>query len=59
MSAFYEKPLEGACDMELKIFAPPASGENAPDSGNNDWRKNYYYMVGKLPQIRIRFEPIL
>ena len=58
MSAFYEKPLDGECDMTLKIFAPPASGENDPSQGD-DWQLNYYSELTKMPQIRIRFAPII
>ena len=57
MSAFFEKPLDGACDLTLKIFAPPASGENDPSQGA-DWQQNYYSTITKMPDIRIRFEPI-
>ena len=57
MSAFYEKPLEGECDMTLKIFAPPASGENDPSQGA-DWAENYYYTIEKLPKVRLEFEPV-
>lgn len=56
MSAFYEKPLKGECDLTLKIFAPPASGENDPSQGE-DWDINYYSEITKMPDIRIRFEP--
>ena len=41
MSAFFKKPLESEADMSLKIFAPPASGENDPSQGE-DWMTNYY-----------------
>jgi hypothetical protein len=58
MSAFFEKPLSCETEMTLKIFAPPASGENDPSQGT-DWQKNYYYQVKKLPTIRIRFEPVI
>ena len=58
MSAFYEKPLDSACDMTLKIFAPPATGENDPSQGD-DWAENYYYTVKKLPKIRLEFEPVV
>jgi hypothetical protein len=57
ISAFFEKPLTNACDLTLKIFAPPASGENDPSQGD-DWACNYYTVIPKLPQIRLRFEPI-
>ena len=54
MPAFFEKPLDGAADLTLKIFAPPASGENDPSQGA-DWQTNYYTTITKLPNIRIRF----
>ena len=56
MSAFYEKPLDGAADLTLKIFAPPATGENDPSQGE-DWQTNYYSTINKMPDIRIRFTP--
>jgi hypothetical protein len=58
MSAFFEKPLDGEADMTLKIFAPPASGENVND-GSEDWMLNTYSTITKMPNIRIRFAPIL
>ncbi len=58
MSAFFEKPLDGECDLTMKIFAPPASGENDPSQGE-DWQTNYYTTINKLPDIRIRFAPII
>ena len=57
MSAFFEKPVEAPCDMTLKIFAPPASGENDPAQGEG-WETDYYTTMEKLPKIRIRFEPV-
>ncbi len=57
MSAFFENPLDGECDLTLKIFAPPATGENDPSQGN-DWQENYYYTVTKMPRVRIRFNPV-
>lgn len=56
MAAFFEKPLDGACDMTLKIFAPPASGEN--DLSIEDGLYNSYTTLNSLPDIRIRFEPV-
>lgn len=56
MSAFFEKPLKGEADLTLKIFAPPASGENDETQGD-DWQTNYYTTITKMPDIRIRFEP--
>jgi hypothetical protein len=58
MPAFFEKPLTGACDLTLKLFAPPASGENDPSQGE-DWATNYYTALPKLPEFRLRFEPII
>lgn len=55
MSAFYQKPLDGPQDMTLKIFAPPASGEN--DISTEDGVFNSYTVITKLPKIRLRFEP--
>ena len=57
MGAFFEKPLDGPCDLTLKIFAPPASGEN--DLSIEDGLMNSYTTIKKLPKIRIRFEPIV
>ncbi len=56
MSAFFEKPLTGASDLTLKLFAPPASGEN--DLSTEDGLLNSYTTIEKLPNIRIRFEPV-
>jgi hypothetical protein len=42
--------------MTLKIFAPPASGENIPADGA-DWKTNSYTTITKMPDIRIRYEP--
>ncbi|MBR1724971.1 MAG: hypothetical protein IJ723_08160 [Ruminococcus sp.] len=56
MSAFFEKPLEGEADLTLRIFAPPASGEN--DLTIEDGLLNSYSTIEKLPDIRIRFEPV-
>ena len=55
MSAFYDNRLSGAADLTLKIFAPPASGENSPEDGE-DWRINSYTTITKLPSVRIRYE---
>jgi len=56
MSAFFKKPLTGPCDLTLKIFAPPASGEN--DISTEDGLYNSYTTIEKMPNIRLRFEPI-
>lgn len=58
MPAFYEKPLDGAKEMTLKIFAPPASGENT-EGATEDWMLNTYTTMKNMPNIRIRFAPVL
>lgn len=57
MPAFFERPLSSSAELALKLFAPPASGENTPSQGK-DWAENYYTVIKKLPQLRLRFEPI-
>lgn len=57
MSSFFEKPLKSESELTLKIFAPPASGENDEAQGEK-WDTDYYYTVKKLPYIRVRFEPV-
>ncbi len=57
-SAFFYKKLEGPAKMSLKIFAPPATGENDPTQGE-DWQMNYYYTLEKLPRLRIKYAPIV
>ncbi|MGN1410900.1 MAG: hypothetical protein ACI4WH_00120 [Oscillospiraceae bacterium] len=56
MSAFFEKPLNSACDLTLKIFAPPQTGEN--DTSTEDGLYNTYTTINKLPNIRVRFSPV-
>ncbi len=56
MPAFYENRLGGAADMTLKIFAPPASGEN--DLSAEDGLLNYWYTLEKLPKIRVLCSPV-
>lgn len=58
MPAFFEKPVDGKTDVSIKVFAPPASGENDPSQGD-DWDINYYTTINKLPNIRIRYKPII
>ncbi|MBO4414822.1 MAG: hypothetical protein J5824_02430 [Lachnospiraceae bacterium] len=58
MPAFYKKKIEGPCRINLNIFAPPASGENDPSQGE-DWTENYYYELKAMPDIRLRFEPVM
>lgn len=57
MPAFFEKPLKKGCDLTLKLFAPPATGENIPTQGD-DWADNYYAKIEKLPKIRILYDAI-
>ena len=57
MPAFFEKPVKGAFECDLKIFAPPADGKNDPSQGD-DWQINYYTEVPALPRIRIRTAPV-
>ncbi len=56
MAAFFEKPLEGAADLTLKIFAPPATGEN--DLSKEDGLFSCDTVLHELPKVRIRFEPV-
>ena len=58
MPAFFEKGLTEKTELCLNIFAPPATGENDPSQGD-DWMTNYYYELKELPDIRLRFEPIV
>ena len=53
MPAFFENRLGGETDLTLKIFAPPASGENDV-SGSVD----NYSVISELPAVRIRYEPV-
>lgn len=54
MPAFFENRLSGEKDLTLKIFAPPASGEN-DISGSID----NYSVISELPDIRIRYEAVV
>lgn len=66
MTLFWDKPLTGETDMELHIFAPPASGLNdypgqenginVDDVPNGDWMTDTYSELKALPEIRLRFE---
>lgn len=57
MPAFFEKPLSGKETLPLKIFAPPATGENDPGQGA-DWVENYYCEITEMPELRIRYEAV-
>lgn len=54
MPAFFENRLDGAKDITMKIFAPPASGENDV-VGSVDT----YSTITELPDIRIRYEAVV
>ena len=56
MPAFYEKPLRAACDLTLRLFAPPADGKN--DLSRADGLMNSYQTVNALPGIRILYAPV-
>lgn len=56
MPAFFENRLDGAKDITMKIFAPPASGEN--DLSAEDGMFNCYARIEKLPKIRILYTPV-
>ena len=55
MPVFFSSELTAPTDTELRIFAPPAGGEN--DLSLPDGLFNYYYTLEKLPRIRIRTAP--
>ena len=55
MPVFFGSELTAPTDTELRIFAPPAGGEN--DLSLPDGLFNYYYTLEKLPRIRIRTAP--
>lgn len=57
MPAFFNKDLKESV-VRLNIFAPPASGENNI-TDKEDWDINYYTKITELPDIRLRFEPIM
>ena len=54
MSAFFDRPLQGKCDIPLRIFATPSDGMNH-DNGRDDWRVDQYYVLNKEPEFRIRY----
>ncbi len=58
MPAFFEGEKVTGKTLTLKIFAPPATGENDPSQGD-DWKTNYYYMLNKLPKIRLDYQAVI
>ncbi len=57
MSAFYNTPIKDNTELEFKMFAPPATGENE-DNGAQDWNYNVYTKMNKMPDFRIRYESV-
>ncbi len=55
MPAFFGSRLKGPADLTLRIFAPPATGEN--DLSAEDGLFNYYHTLNELPELRIRTAP--
>lgn len=65
MPLFFEYPDSGRRSnsnstrtLMLTFFAPPASGENEANQGE-DWMVNYYTTLPSLPKLRIEYEPVL
>ena len=56
ISAFFNNRLKGKTIIPLRIFSPPANGENDPSQGE-DWEINYYTKMQNPPEMRIRYEP--
>ncbi len=57
MPAFFDNRLDSAKDLTMKLFAPPATGEN--DLSLPDGDINCYTEITKLPKLRVRYEPII
>lgn len=57
MPAFFENPLHQTKMIPIRIFAPPASGENDALQGE-DWLENYYCRMNNLPKLRLRYEAV-
>ncbi|MBO4904325.1 MAG: hypothetical protein J5367_03800 [Lachnospiraceae bacterium] len=57
MSAFFEKPIDEACDIPVRIFATCADGENHND-GSDDWNINSYFTMEEEPEFRIVYEAL-
>lgn len=55
MSLFFEKELDGPAVIPMRIFATPADGVN-PQTGAEDWDRNYYAEISRAPEMRIRYE---
>ena len=57
MPAFFESEIKEGQVLTLKMFAPPATGENDESQGD-DWAVNYYTEMKKMPELRIRYEAV-
>lgn len=57
MPAFFDKEVQPGTKVQIRMFAPPASGENDSSQGE-DWMKNYYCTIAKMPKLRIRYEAV-
>ena len=57
MPAFYKNRFEGCKDLNLKLFAPPSSGEN-DITGFEDGLINSYTEIKALPKLRIAYKPV-
>lgn len=55
MPAFYNNRLDGKKCISVKLFAPPADGENH-DDGTEDWNYNCCTEMKNPPKFRIRYE---
>lgn len=53
MPAFFDNRLDGEKELNLKIFCPPASGENEPGA------VDCFTTLTKLPRLRIDYEPCI
>ncbi len=53
MEAFYKKKLKGETTLQVKLFAPPETGENEEDI------LNYRKVIRQLPLFRIECEPVV
>lgn len=58
MPAFFGYKVNRPHVWELRMFAPPAFGENVSSQGS-DWAENYYYTLRGIPKLRMRFEPVM
>jgi len=60
MGAFFTagaEPVREGQELKIRIFAPPANGEN-PETDAPDWDLNCYTEMKKLPGLRIRYEAV-